>query len=317
MDSTPDPHPSLRRILEGAGRPDLVELLGLQLSAPDLTSLLMAAMAARAERLAAPEVLRRYRTDRFSAPAEVPFRDLRRAEDGVIGATPASWTWVTLSPVAPLGTHSSVAGVHQNRVVTTTRSGDVAADPTNALALEAGRRRSAGEDVVRLASIQRVLRAQRFDAEAAYAHFTVFGLVTAGRSLEGHRFEREAVIEHLQIHLDGLQRLGADGIEVLLTDLTGGDGLGVIEDATTRWPAIEDVRIREDSERTEGRNYYEGVCFKVRATFGSRTFEIADGGVTDWTQRMLSDRHESLCISGAGLDRIALMLASRSDDAPA
>jgi len=36
--------------------------------------------------------------------------------------------------------------------------------------------------------------------------------------------------------------------------------------------------------------------------------EFVDGGFTDWIERLLGDRHERLLISGAGLDRPALML---------
>ena len=311
MEESRDLHPGVRRILDRTGQPNLVELLGLQLSAPDLTSLLMAAMATRAERLEAPDVLRRYRADRFASPGEVPFHDLRRAENAVIEATPADWEWLTLSPVAPLGTHSAVAGVSQNRVVTTTRSTDVAADPTNTLALEAAIRRSSGEANVRLASIQRVIRAQRFEAEAAFSHFTIFALVSAGRSLEGHRFERDALVEQLEIHAAGLRGAGAHHIDISVTDLTGRDIGGTLEAIVERFAGVEGVDVREDPERMEGRDYYAGMCFKVGATFGEQTFEVADGGLTDWTQRMLSDRHERLCISGMGLDRVALMAALR------
>jgi hypothetical protein len=303
-------HPAVRRILDRTGLPNLVELLGLELSAPDLTSVLLAASEARADGLHPADVLRRYRTDRFSRPSEVSFLDLRRAEEAMIRATPGNWTWLTLSPVAPLGTHSAVAGVSQNRVITTARSGDVAADPTNALALEAAERRSSGESAVRLASIQRIVRAQRFEGEAAFPHFAIFALVTAGRSRAGHVFERDAIVEHLEILVAGLRGSGADRVEISLTDLTGRDQIGVLEALTVRFAGDGSVELREDPRRTAGRDYYDGTCFKVAATFESRTLEVADGGLVDWTQRMLSNRHERMCISGAGLDRIALMLGA-------
>jgi hypothetical protein len=76
------------------------------------------------------------------------------------------------------GTRSVVTGLAQHRVVPTGRGTEVAADPTTGLALEAAVRRS-GSAVVRLATVQRVVRAQRV-AEGLFAHFSLFGAVTAG-----------------------------------------------------------------------------------------------------------------------------------------
>ena len=90
---------------------------------------------------------------------------------------------LALAPVVPLGTHSALATVSQHKVLSTIRACEVAADPTNALALEAaGRRRALPRTAtVKLAGIQRVVRAQQFQGAGAPAHFTLFGLVTAGR----------------------------------------------------------------------------------------------------------------------------------------
>jgi hypothetical protein len=37
-------------------------------------------------------------------------------------------------------------------------------------------------------------------------------------------------------------------------------------------------------------------------------FEIADGGLVDWTQRLVPSRKERLMISGLGVERLALAL---------
>jgi hypothetical protein len=54
------------------------------------------------------------------------------------------------------------------------------------------------------------------------------------------------------------------------------------------------------------------LCFKVFATFsgGPDPVEIADGGFTDWTARLLGNAKERLLISGLGLDRVAIMSAA-------
>lgn len=49
---------------------------------------------------------------------------------------------LTLAPLVPLAAHTAVATVDPRKVVATIRGSEVAADPTNALALEAAQRRS-------------------------------------------------------------------------------------------------------------------------------------------------------------------------------
>jgi hypothetical protein len=68
------------------------------------------------------------------------------------------------------------------------------------------------------------------------------------------------------------------------------------------------VRVTEDPDRSIGQRYYSRACFKVDATAGNESFEVCDGGFTEWTARLLDDRRERLLISAAGLDRLALAL---------
>jgi cytidylate kinase len=104
---------------------------------------------------------------------------------------------VALSPLVPLGTHR-IAGVAQSRLVSTVRGTEVAADPTNGLALEAAMRRQElirqqprSTQRVSMAASQRVVRAQTFEGDASFAHFELFRLITAGRDTGNLIFERE------------------------------------------------------------------------------------------------------------------------------
>src|SRR5689334_6096608 len=150
---------ALTRVLRSLGSPDALDRL-TRLPGSDLTTLLLALMRQRASSLTGPDVLRQYRSERFVAPSPIPFDVLRAAEDQLLHALPPSFSMLSLAPVAPLGTCSAVAEQDQNNVLSTTRGTEVAADPTNALALEAAVRRQAGPDDVRLAAVQRVVRAQ-------------------------------------------------------------------------------------------------------------------------------------------------------------
>lgn len=195
--------------------------------------------------------------------------------------------------------------VSQHRVVTAIRACEVAADATNALALEAATRRAAGNDgIVRLAAVQRVVRAQRFEGTGSFAHFTLFGLVTAGRGEEGYRFERHAVAEHVRFAVSGLAAAGLPGIQIALTPLSEA-GARMIASVTEEL-SLAPIDIVEDRERQRGRVYYRDVCFNVSARVNGKLEEFGDGGFTDWSMRLTASNKERLLISGLGVDRLAM-----------
>lgn len=271
------------------------------LSGTKLTTLMLEVCRRRALRVTPAEVMRRYRTDRFVASPTIPARELRRAEDRLIAALPPSAELVALAPLVPLGTHSSVATVDPRKVVATIRGTEVAADPTNALALEAAHRRSLllaasprDATLVSLAASQRVVRAQHFAGAGYSAHFQLFGLVTAGRDVGAHGFEHAALPEHLGFTADALP-----GAEIRITVLD--ESFRDVFEAVRGRLAHADVAVVEDPKRTTGRGYYSGLCFKVHLGGG----EVGDGGFTHWTARLLGNRKERLLISGYGIDRLA------------
>lgn len=61
------------------------------------------------------------------------------------------------------------------------------------------------------------------------------------------------------------------------------------------------IRFYFDLNRTAGIGYYTHVCFKITATNDqSDRYPICDGGMTDWTQKLLSQKKERLLTSGIG-----------------
>lgn len=311
-------HPGLARLVGDREVAEVIAVLGTRISGADLTTLLMAVARDRAGRLGPSDVLEQYRRDRFVAPASVDTRRLRAVEDLAIDEVAPLFELMTVSPVVPFGTHSAVAGVSQNNVLTTIRSTEVAADPTNALALEAAvRRRVLLDDdprssvPVRLAAVQRVVRAQRVDGPRSFAHFDLLGLVTAGRDVGNHAFEVEAMVEHVRMMAAVVRRVGAVRVQVMLTDLDGrfGPAVDQVVDALDG----DDLQTVVWPDRRAGVGYYPDLCFKLVAQFdatGTETqtdIEVGDGGLVVWTQRLLQNRKERLMISGLGLDRLALL----------
>jgi hypothetical protein len=310
MTRSTDDH--FRRVVREAGVPGLVEALA-GLRSPDLTTLLLEVMRLRAAEVTPPELTRSHTSDRFVRPGDASFDRLRRVEDRLLAELPDGCRTVTLAPLVPLGTHSAIAPVHQDRVVATVRGSEVAADPTNGLALEAAVRRRdlirstpRSSEPVRLATVQRVVRGQQFDGADEYAHFTLFGMVTAGRDTGNHGFESAAVREHAAFLARGLRAAGADRVAIEMSDFTGGRLQTVVEDVLIGLSGYEGVETAAVPERTRARGYYEGMAIRAKASFGGNTFEVADGGLVDWTRHLVGSRKERLMISGIGLDRIAL-----------
>jgi hypothetical protein len=285
------------RIVRDAGIPDLVDVLAERISPTDLQSLLIEVYRRRASRVLPGDLLAGYKANRFTKPSAVDPRVQTGFELRAWSLLPAGFEPVQLSPVCPLGSNSAIATVDQAKVVSTARNSEVVADPTNVLALEAALRRqrlrAAGSryEPVRLSASHRVVRAQRFEHPDSKPHFGILALVTAGRDRGGFTFEAEALREQLTFYAN-LLRATRPGwpVEVAVTDLSG------------RLPPMEvpGATVRSDPERVTGRGYYVDACFKVFA--GGR--EIADGGCTTWTRKLLSDEKERLVISGLGIDRV-------------
>ncbi len=303
---------ALRRVVAEAGGDRVLTALAGGLAGADLTTLLLEVFRRRAGRLSPAQVMHRYRTDRFVATAAVSFAALRRTEDAMLGALPPEFDRLVLAPVLPLGAHTAVAGVDPRNVIATVRGTEVAADPTNGLALEAAARRArllAGSErspePVRLAASQRVTRAQQVSGPVSFAHFQLLGVVSAGRDTGSRSFERQHLAEHLTFASQALAALGLPRVTIAVTclDDSGQQVLAAVRSVLAGSPG---TTVTEAPERESGRAYYRGLCFKVfAARAGEEPLEVADGGFVDWTATLLASRKERLLISGYGVDRLA------------
>lgn len=298
---------ALRRIAATVGD-DVLDQLATRLPGADLRTLLLEVARRRAAAVTPPGLLRQRTRDRLTATTGVDARRLHELSARMLLALPRDVEVVELSPVVPLGTHGAVATVAQDKVVTTVRGVEVAADPTNALAVEAALRRRddrVGAPPLRLAAVQRVLRAQPFDDPDSSQHFTLLGAVAAVRGTREARTQTVRLVADL---VAVLRTVAAADTTVLVTDL---------DDASVPWRSLvaeqvgDEVAVRSHPTRRHGRGYYRDVALSIVVTVDGRPMEIGDGGIVDWTGRMLADRHERLVVLGLGLDR----LVTRSDRA--
>lgn len=271
------------------------------LSGADLRTLLLGVAQDRAAAVRPPDVVRRWREDRFVRPAHADPRDLARVEARMWQLLPADVSGVELSPVVPVGTCSAVAPVSQNRIVTTMRASEVLSDPTNALAVEAAvRRRRGGE--VHLAAAHRALRAQDFGTGAP-AHFRLFCLVSSARDAGSGSTEARLLVRHLTYWRTVLAELAptaAPRLHVTALD----DGIVRERLADTVRPALGGtvVPLVDEPERERGRGYYTGCALRISILDGS--LEIGDGGLTDWTARLSGDAKERCLISCLATERL-------------
>ena len=306
-------NPAVGRVVDDAIGADVADALGEGLAASDLTSLLLDVMSRRASRRSPSDIMRQYEADRFTRPAQVDPRALLSMCSRAVDSLMPEFKLVETAPLVPLGTHSVVAGISQNCVVSTIRSPEVAADPTNSLALEAAVRRRTllrrdpkTAELVQLASIDRVVRGQQFDGPRSFAHFTLLGLVTAGRDVGHRRFDTEALPQHVQALMAVCRAVGFPELLAQLTDFDGGSGT-VIEACAAA--LSREVSVEMWPERPAGRGYYESVCFKLSVIHNDETIEVADGGLVNWTQQLLDNRKERLMISGLSLERLTQLAA--------
>jgi hypothetical protein len=276
------------------------------LPASEVWSLLLEVMARRASHRSAADLTRQWERDPFTRPAPIDQRTFTALDSQLLSAAEA-FEAIELSPLAPLGACSAVGLASQNKIVSALRGTEVVSDPTNVLALECARRlRAVPEQVVRLATCHRCVRAQQVPKRPGFAqHFRIFCLATAGREQKDHAFVVEALAEHVATHLRALDRLEQHGyafprrhVRILarpdraaLADRLA----GTIRDATV---------IREPLEHA----YYGGLRFMIQAVAtDTEDVPLIDGGAFDWVARLTSNRRLVFVASGMGAQIIPVL----------
>ncbi len=197
------------------GIPDLPERLAAMDASP-LGSLLLAVFRARAGRLSAADVRSVHVQRGLHQPSSVDARLLHRADAAALEAA-TGFEALELSPVLPLGACAALGGIDPNNVLLALRGAEVLADPTEAFALEAARRRSAPgsrrEGKLRLCASARLVRQQPIEPPLV-PHFRLFALASAGRDMGEHRFELEELVAHVSTWLRWAGTLRSAGFRI-------------------------------------------------------------------------------------------------------
>jgi hypothetical protein len=267
--------------------------------ASEVWSLLLNAMRERAEHRTASALAQQWENDRFVQLSYIDQRILTDLDSHLLAAA-HEFEAVELSPLAPLGTSSSVALTTQNRVVSTVRGTEVVSDPTNVLALESARRlREDQTRIVRFCTSHRCVRAQEIPKVPGFAaHFRMFCMTTAGHERKEQAFVTDALKHHIGTHLLGLDRLEQHGyrfpnrsVRLLCTEQR--------EPLARRIAgAIEGVPV--SMERLEQR-YYDGLRFMISAhSTAGDDIPLIDGGAFDWLHKLAANRKLVFVASAIG-----------------
>jgi hypothetical protein len=310
----------IERIARAMGIPDIVTLLAERLPATDLQSLLLEVYRQRAQQQKPSAVLADYEKNRFVRPSTVSPLKLVEWQRTAFASLPDDFQMLELSPVAPLGTSAIFGFVDQNRVLATIRNTEVVSDATNVLALECAvqrrqlvRANPKSKVPVHLAASHRFLRTQHYQNPAALAHFSMISLCSAGQATGGLQFELTTLALHVRYYLRALRAFLGDSIQLraTFTDFRATDReVQLDQGAFAVMPdEFANTEIRIDNSRTKGQDYYTDLGFHIHAVAASgQLTELADGGVVNWTQALLSNAKERCVISGISSERISMGL---------
>jgi hypothetical protein len=299
----------INSIKKKIGIADIVGLLAERLSGSELSSLMLAVYERKTEQMQPAELLTQYRGNRLVQPSVIDMIGLLESELAFLRyQRDRGFTPLKLSPVAMLGSCSVVAPVNQDKVVSAVRNTEIVADATNSVALHVADLRKQGETgVLRFCTTHRHVRAQRFAGKQYLPHFAIGCMVTAGRDTGSFGFECDGVAEHVGMYIDWLrEEYGFEEFGIILKRRGGYDDrlLPVVEEGLHERCKGVDVRTEELPAEN---GYYQGVQWKLTIFRDGREREIADGGLVDWSQRLLGNRKERMLISGVGLEWLFLM----------
>ncbi len=114
--------------------------------------------------------------------------------------------------------------------------------------------------------------------------------------------------EHIEFYLSLLKKIldvpGDADVEVFLTDFSNKNVDQLWKEvAQPLGKKFSHFQISFDQHREAAKNYYGDICFRINFTNQKgESFDLVDGGFTDWTQKMVSNEKERLLTSGIGTE---------------
>nr|WKN37438.1 hypothetical protein K4G66_01780 [Tunicatimonas sp. TK19036] len=297
----------IKKIQQKLGYSSLLTDLCTKLSGTEFNSLMLELFRERTNTLTPAQLLQQFSSNRFVLPALVdPLAMMEMELEWLRFAKKHQFQPLALSPLAPLGSCAVVGEVDQNKVVSALRGTEVVSDATNVLALQIAQEVQKNPDkdrTIRYAAVHRHVRGQSFDNPAFSAHFGVFCLASGGFDSGNYRFEAEQLREHLWLHYQLLARhIDRKQLIIKLFLREKNESLRTQLEECLRH-LDKDIIIEWVEHYGQG-DYYQGVQYKIYWQKNDQRIDVADGGVVDWSQKLLSNRKHRLFISGTGLELV-------------
>jgi len=296
----------ISRIQGKIGDSNLLNRINENLSGSELHSFLMELFRRRSKSIHTPQLLNDFHFNRFVWPAttdtiamkELELECLRKSQE-------ADFVPLSLSPVTPLGTCSAMALVDQNNVLTSLRGTEVVSDVTNVLALQVAHAIKYSHTplahISKFACVHRHVRCQYFDHPDYSAHFSVLGLGSGGRDRGDYGFEIDQVQSHLQLMLDLIKSLSDPEQQFVVRFFIEKESSGFREKFNKSIDYLKG-RVKYEFVDDLENNYYKTIRFMISTEVNGQELDVADGGIVDWTQKLLSDRKQRMCTSAIGLE---------------
>lgn len=284
------------------------------LSGSELNSFMLKLFKQRARRQSPGDLLKQFHNNRFVLEAQVDTLALRRLElDWLEQVHKQGFAPLTLSPVAPLGSCSVVGEVNQNNMLSALRNTEVVSDATNFMALKVATEHKNADRtaLARYATTHRHIRTQAFDNPAFSAHFDLLAMVSGGFDQGSFTFEIQELFRHMHVHHDLLRQY--------LPDATLYTKLMLKEKAHPFNNFLHQALDKEEftcpvevTHQKDAGDYYKLVQFKTFIDLNGEPLNLSDGGVVDWTQKLLSNNKHRLFISASGIELIHKLLIVES-----
>ena len=284
---------------------DLLAALG-KLPTSELNSFLLELFRQKASQVSPAELLSQFKNNRFVIPSDIDLIRIKETEIGWLKyASKNGFEPVNLSPLAPFGSCSAVAYVDQNNVVSALRGTEIVSDATNILALKIAREFQDENNkklVLKYSTVHRHVRGQYFTNPDFSAHFSVFCMASGGFDTGNYEFEISQMNEHISILYYLLSKNFDEKDLFIRFYLKAGTEpfLALLKNTGNLFLADKDFEIREDRLN----KYYSTVQFKIFLKKNEQEINLADGGIVDWTQKLLANKKHRLLISGIGLDLV-------------
>ena len=280
------------------------------MSGSELNSLLLEVFERRVMQETPSSLLGKYTKNKLVKPAQLDFLKFKEEElECCKIVANSSFELIELSPVAQLGTSSIMATVNQKKVLTALRNTEVQSDPTNSIALHYAslkQNNELSEKTYNFSNVSRVIRTQVFSNPNFTPHFPILSLISCGMDTGSFEFEKTEIYKHFAITQDvcksvfGFNNLFFEIIPCKEYDSNSpliSNSLSHIKNSGF------DVRIAESDSQN---NYYYGMRIKAKIIADGVEYEIGDGGLLDWTQKLLANKKERMLTMGLGIQLLHL-----------